>query len=326
MKHKKQLNTLILEPHKYSQKALSIYKSFGPVSCVSNINKHPTPTQKKLFAKTNILVVRNMVHLDKAFIDLFPNLKILGVGMTGLNHIDTAYLKKKGVVLFSVKGQTKLLKNVPAVAEKTIGFIISLSHQLTSGFESVKKGNWQYKDYIGNQIEGKTIGLIGFGRLGTIVARHAKAFRMNIIATDPNVTRAEMKKKGVTKVSLTTLLKKSDFVSMHASYTLANTDLLKEKHFKQMKRGALYINTARGELNNEKALLKALTSKHIAGAALDVMKNEHRNGTHLKKNPLITYAKKHNNLLIIPHTGGFVWEGLEKVENFVAEAIQKHLR
>jgi D-3-phosphoglycerate dehydrogenase / 2-oxoglutarate reductase len=323
-----QKHTLILEPHKYSKEAISVYEQLGQVQFVAHVpqnGRKPTVAQKKKFAKTDILVVRNMVTLDKAFLDFFPNLKIMGVAMTGLNHIDLAHLKKIGVIIFHLKGQERLLRNVPAVAEKTMGFMISLSHKLAPAYESVKKGNWHYKDLIGNQLAGKTIGIIGLGRLGKMVAHRTRAFDMHVISTDPNVSKKKMERLGVQKVSLEKLLRESDVVSIHASLEPNNIDMLKTSQFKMMKPNAIYINTARGELNDEQALCNALKNKWIAGAAFDVLKHERRDGVHLRNNLLVEYMKKHDNLIIIPHTGGFVQEGLAKTENFIAKSIQNYI-
>lgn len=318
------MTTLIIEPHKYSEKAITIYKNFGPVFMIPKLGKQPTANQKNLFKRVNILVVR-LVDLDKKFIDMFPNLRIIACPMTGLDHIDTYYAKKTGIEIISLKGKKDFLENIPSTAEETIGLIIALLRKIPYAFESVKKRSWKCENLIGNQISGKTLGLIGFGRLGKIVASYGKVFKMNILANDPYVSKKTIEKTGIKKVTLKKLLKESDIISLHVTLTNKTSNLIKEEHFRMMKPSAVIINTARGEIIDEKALIKTLKNKWISGAAIDVMKGEHRNGSHLKVNPLLEYAKKHHNLIIMPHVGGFTQEAMAQTEDFIAESVKSYI-
>ena len=173
---------------------------------------------------------------------------------------------------------------------------------------------------------GKTIGLIGFGRLGRMVADYSHAFGMKVLACDPYVNSAEMKKLGVKKVVLDSLLKNSDIVSAHCVYDDTTLGLLKEKHFKVMKKTAVFINTARGEITDEKALLKALKNKWVAGAAVDTLSGEAPDGSHLAKNPLVAYAIVNENLVIVPHLGGATKEATERTQVYISELVADEIK
>jgi D-3-phosphoglycerate dehydrogenase len=175
--------------------------------------------------------------------------------------------------------------------------------------------------FRGNQLFGKTLGIIGYGRLGRIMARYGKSLGMKVVACDPYV-----KTKEINLVSLEELLKTSDVISLHVLLTDSNKGFIKQNHFKMMKNSAYFINTSRAELIEKNALHKALFGKWIAGAGIDVMDDEFSNGSHLKKDPLYKYAKSHNNLIIVPHIGGATFEAMHITEEFIAQEVVKYIK
>jgi D-3-phosphoglycerate dehydrogenase len=207
-----------------------------------------------------------------------------------------------------------------------MALILALARNLPWAFDHVRKGGWDRDQFRGRQLLGKTLGLIGFGRLGKIVAKYAKAFGQNVIAHDPYVPPKVFKRLGVKRVDLKSLLKNSDIVSLHAAHTPETDKLLKEEHFRLMKPAAYFVNTARGEIIDENSLLKALQNKWIAGAALDVMTAERGDASHLRNNPLLRYSVTHNNLLIVPHLGGATFEAMQITEDFVADLVKKFFK
>jgi D-3-phosphoglycerate dehydrogenase len=211
---------------------------------------------------------------------------------------------------------------VPSTAEETFALILALVRNIPWSFDYVKNGGWNRLEWRGHQLMNKTIGLLGFGRLGRIVARYAKAFNMKILACDPNVSGAFMKSRGATKVDMEELFKKSDIVSLHVLLTDETQNLVKEKHLKSMKPMAYLINTARAELIEKGVLEKALKNKWLAGAGVDVMWDEEGDGSHLKNNPLLEYAKKNKNLIILPHIGGATFEAMETTQDYIAELVK----
>ncbi len=315
------MNTLVAEPKDYSEKSLAIYRSLGKV--------HLAPASLNLankeipWSEITTLVVRLAYKIDKSWMDKMPKLKVIATPTTGLNHVDLEEAKKRGIKVISLKGHTSFLKDIPSTAEETLALMMALVRNIPWSFDDVKKGNWNRDKWRGHQFIHKTLGLLGCGRLGKIVAKYGKALGMKIIGTDPNVDARALTRQGIEKVSMEGLFKESDILSVHVSLEPDTQNLVKEKHLKMMKPTAYLINTARGEIIDEKALLKALQKKWIAGAALDVMWNE-VGGAHLKNNPLIEYAKTHNNLLIVPHLGGATYEAMQVTEDFIADLVKMH--
>ena len=201
-----------------------------------------------------------------------------------------------------------------------------LMRNLPWGFDAVRQGRWDKEKFYGYELAGKTLGVVGCGRLGTMVARYARVFGMQVIAHDPHVGAAVMKREGAKKVSLDDVFRKADVVSIHVLLTDKTHNLVKRKHFRLMKPTAYYINTARGELNEEAPLLEALNKKRIAGAALDVLADEDPRGGHIKNHPLVRYARTHRNLVIVPHLGGATFESMAKTEDFIAEKVVRLFR
>lgn len=275
---------------------------------------------------TSILVIGLKYQIDKKFLDQFPSLKVIASPATGMNHLDLKEIKSRGIKIISLRGRKGFLRNVPSTAEETFALILALLRKIPWAFDDVKSGNWSRLDWRGYQLFGKTIGLLGFGRLGRIVTRYAKAFGMKIIACDPEVSGEFMKSRGAVKVRQEELFKRSDIVSLHVLLTDETQNLVKEKHLKSMKSGAYLINTARAELIGKDILEKALKQKWIAGAAVDVMWDERGDGGHLKNNSLLEYTKKNKNLIILPHIGGATYEAMQVTQEYIAELVLKHLK
>jgi len=317
------MKTLITESHEYSSKAIEIYGSLGPVFKLDEINKKPD-LKKEVFSDAEILVVRNLTQVDKKLIDSLPNLKIVASPTTGINHIDGEYLKKRGGKLICLRGRKSFLKDITSTAEQNMALLFSLLRHLPASFDEVKKGNWPRNEFIGNQLKDKTIGILGYGRLGKIVARYAKAFWMKVISADPFVSKEIMEKHGVKKVPMEKLFKESDVVSVHVLLTPETYDLVDDSHLKLMKKDAVIINTSRGEIFKKDSLFNALKNGWIKGAAIDVMHDERQDGSHLKNDKLWEYAKKNSNLIITPHLGGVSYEAMAATEIFIAELVKKY--
>lgn len=307
---------ILTEPKGYSLKARAILKKLGPVYTWQKAVSKP-----KILCSADILVVKLGMQISKKVLDRLPNLKIIATSTTGLNHIDLEEAESRGIRIVSLRGEAKFLKTITPTAEETIGLMIALMRKLPWGFEAVKRGEWQREKLYGNELYGRMLGIVGFGRLGSIVARYARCFGMRVLAYDPYVSRKAMQKLGVNKVTMSQVFRESDIVSIHVLLTDTTHNLITEKHFRLMTPAAYFINTARGEIVDEKALLDALRKKRIAGAALDVLSNEDPKGGHIKRNPLVEYAKRHDNLFIVPHLGGASFDAMARTEEFIAEKI-----
>lgn len=317
MASKKKFITLIAE-----KDFIDFYRPFGPVYYWPDLNKQ---NKSEIRKQADILVVGLKYMIDDSWIDEMSNLKVVATATTGLNHIDVNLLDRKGVKLISLRGQKSFLRKIPSTAEEALGLILALARNIPWAFNDVRDGRWNRDKWRGHQLAHKTLGILGFGRLGTMMARYGRALGMKVIACDPCVSQQAMKRKGVLKVEQENLFKNSDYVSMHVLLTDDTYDLVKEKHLRVMKPSAYLINNARAELIENGALLKALKNKWLAGAAIDVMWDERGDGSHLKTDPLADYAKKNNNLIIVPHIGGATFEAMSITQEFLANLVKKYL-
>jgi D-3-phosphoglycerate dehydrogenase len=192
---------------------------------------------------------------------------------------------------------------------------MSVARPFRAAIQEPLSGGWDRNKYPGTMLIGRTLGIIGCGRIGTWVGRYGAAFGMRVIGYDPltDVPPA------ITQVSLETLLAESDMVSVHVSYSEASRHLLNRDRIFSMKPGAVLVNTSRGELIDETALLDALSSGHLGGAGLDVLQGEPDVADH----PLVLYARDHSNVVITPHIGGFSPDALRLVLDFSCDRIRR---
>lgn len=265
----------------------------------------------------DVLWVRLRNQIDEEVLASAPRLRVIVTATTGLNHIDTAAAAARGIRVLSLRGEVDFLRNIRATAELCVGLMLGLLRKIPVAFEDVKVGGWNRDRFRGNELSGLSIGLVGYGRLGTLVAGYLRAFGSCVFAYDPFVT---IRDPHVTQVrTLTDLLYHCRMISVHASYSVANENLLDQSSFACMHSGSWFVNTARGELVDEQALLDALVSGHLAGAAIDVLRNEpeQAGGEH----PLVKYAREHDNLLLTPHIGGCTKESMEQAELFMTQKL-----
>jgi D-3-phosphoglycerate dehydrogenase / 2-oxoglutarate reductase len=260
------------------------------------------------------------VGLDHIFDEpLLPeNLRFIVSPTTGLNHIDLNIAKTRNIAVISLKGEEEFLRGITATAELCWGLVLALKRYIPAACASVVQGEWDRDRFQGRELKDATIGIIGLGRLGEKIARYARAFDMRVLAH----TLHPQPMEGVELVSLHDLLARSDIVTLHADSRPENYHMIGAEQFKVMKRGSVFINTARGDLVDEAALLNALQSGHLGGAALDVLEQEF-NPAHSSA-PLIDYARQHDTLLITPHIGGVTRESLYKTTHFTAQKLLKY--
>ena len=240
---------------------------------------------------------------------------ILATPVTGLDRIDVDACRRAGIRVVSLKGEREFLRDVRATAELTLGLAIALMRRLVPASLHVRDGGWNRDLFCGHELFGTTAGIIGLGRLGTVVSRYLSALGMSVIGFDPFVTVVP----NVEVVdSLAELLSRSDLITLHVSYDASTHHLIGSTELASANPGAVLINTARGELIDGQALLEALMAGRLAGAALDVVAGEPDvTGDH----PLVRYANEHDNLLIVPHIGGNTYESTEKTQLFLTERV-----
>lgn len=247
-----------------------------------------------------------------------PRLKVVATPSTGLDHLDLEAMAACGVALLSLREDTEFLDSITATAEMAWGLLLAVARKLPWSFAAAQRGEWARDRFRGVQLSGQTLGVLGYGRLGRMVAQYGQAFRMRVLACDVRVVAPA---PGVRVVDFDTLLGESDVLSVHIHLTEANRGLLDAGAFARMKPGAILLNTSRGAIIDEEALLAALESGQLGGAGLDVIEGEWRED--LAEHPLIRYAATHENLVISPHTGGVT---LESQRMAIAHMIGKLAR
>ncbi len=277
------------------------------------------PTRKALLENINrfdAYIASLYVQLDKEILDKATRLKVIVTPSTGTDHIDIEEARRKNIAILSLKNDTEFLDSVTATAELVWALLLSTVRRLPWAFEAAKAGWWARDRFRGHQLSGKTLGILGYGRLGRIVGQYGNAFRMKVIACDIRKVNPE---SYVKLVDFDTLLGQSDVLSVHIHLTDENRNLINEKTLAKMKKGAILINTSRGAIIDEQALLKALSSGHLAGAGLDVIDGEWNNN--LKTHPLIQYANENENLIISPHIGGVTYESQKMTLEFIIRKL-----
>lgn len=250
------------------------------------------------------MVVRSRTKVRRDLIDACPNLKVIVRGGVGLDTIDHEYAKSKGIAVMNTP-----LANSKSVAELAIGYMLMMARSLYKASASVKAEKWDKKSFNGDEIGGKTLGLIGIGNIGKEVARRALAMEMSVVAYDPYVKETD---KGIKLVSLDELLARSDYISLHLPKTNESANMISTEQFAKMKNGVRIINCARGGIIDENALYEALTSGKVAGAALDVFAEEP---------PTDWKLARHENVIASPHIGAATKEAQARVGAEVAEKL-----
>jgi phosphoglycerate dehydrogenase-like enzyme len=257
------------------------------------------------------------IQFPKERLEKAINLKVLVTATTGANHIDEAYLESKGIPVFTLKGQEQITKNVTAAAELSFTLLLAVARQLKAAVRETENGEWERNKFPGYMLRNRSIGIIGCGRIGGWMACYAEAFGMKVYGYDPYIE--ELPPPFEAK-SLEELLEISDFISIHIPLNDSTKGFICRNSFERMKEGAVLVNTSRGEIIDEVALLDALESGKLWGAGLDVLAGEPKINDH----PLIRYSRNHDNLIITPHIGGFSPDALEMLLKFSCERIKKH--
>lgn len=313
------MRILNAEPKGYSPAAKAILQEFSSVDEIE-LDYHGL-LQK--ITDYEVLIVRLANQIDKAILDAGKKLQCIVTATTGLNHINIAYAQERGITVLSLKDEIQFLETVSATAEHTWGLLLALVRNLPSAFNSVRDGEWNRDLFWGHELDGKCLGILGLGRIGKKVARYAFAFQLSVIAYDPF---QEQWFEGVTCIDkLDEFLARTDILSIHLPLNEQTENFIGHKELALLPKGTWLINTARGELVDEDALVNALLSGQLAGAAVDVVQHE-RASIQRNQSLLLDYARTHENLLITPHIGGAAYEAIAKTEIFMAEKLRYFLK
>jgi D-3-phosphoglycerate dehydrogenase len=249
------------------------------------------------------MVVRSRTKVRQPLIDVCPRLKVIVRGGVGLDTIDAEYARSKGITVMNTP-----MASSASVAELAIGYMFMLARSLYQATSSIKAEKWEKKSFEGDEVGGKTLGLVGVGNIGKEVARRANALGMSVVAYDPYVTQID----GVKLVTLDELLATADYISLHLPKTKESAGMIGKEQFAKMKNGVRIINCARGGIIDEAALYDALTSGKVAGAALDVYAEEPPTDWKLMKLP---------NVIGSPHIGAATHEAQGRVGAEVADKL-----
>ncbi len=311
---------LVAEPEYYSTEALKILGTMGEVQWVSD----PATKLIDICEPFDVIVVRLAHRIPVEVIAKASRLKVIGTSTTGLDHIDTDEAAARQISIVSLKGEAEFLQRIHASSEHTIALLLALIRKLPTSFDAVKAGKWEQAPFQGIELYERTVGLIGFGRIGKVVTDILKGFGARVLAYDPQVSDDVIRERGAEPVTLDALLAQSSVVSLHAPLEKETERMIGREMFAKMQPGALFINTARGQLVDEEALLAALLSGQVGGAAIDVLANE-GDRNQIVSDPLVTYAQAHDNLIITSHIAGTTKESCDKTQVFIAQKIVKLL-
>jgi D-3-phosphoglycerate dehydrogenase / 2-oxoglutarate reductase len=263
-------------------------------------------------ADADALVVRSAVQVDDALLEQAHKLRVIGRAGVGVDNIDAGAATRRGIVVMNTPGA-----NAVAVAELTLGLMLALARKLPAATNGMHAGKWEKKNLQGSELRGKTLGILGLGRIGLEVARRARGFGLELIGADPFVTAAVARENGIALVSLDELFAKADFLTLHVGLTPQTASIVNARTLAQMKPGVRIINCARGELIDDEALAEALRSGRVAGAALDVFREEP------PKN--LAYAGL-DNVILTPHIAGSTAEAQEAVGVQIAMQVREYLK
>ena len=270
----------------------------------------------------DVLIVRLAHQVDRVVLAAGTRLKAVVTATTGLDHIDTAYAASRDIAVLSLRGETAFLDSIWATAEHTWAVLLAVLRHIPQAHTSVRAGQWDRDLFRGRELARKRLGIVGLGRVGRKVARYGLAFAMDVAAYSP---QSEPWIDGVVQMpSLTTLLERSDVVSIHVPLNDQTVGLIGARALKRLPRGAVLVNTARGGIVDEAALVDALKTGHLAAAALDVIEHE-RAPRARNTGPLLAYARDHDNLLITPHIAGATHESMADTEVFMARKLAAFL-
>jgi len=263
-------------------------------------------------ADADALVVRSAVQVDDKLMEQAPKLRVIGRAGVGVDNIDAEAATRRGIVVMNTPGA-----NAVAVAELTLGLMLALARKLPAANSTMHAGRWEKKSLQGAELRGKTLGILGLGRIGLEVARRARGFGLEIVGSDPFVSAAVARENNVRLVALDELFATSDYITLHVGLTPQTHGIINARTIAAMKKGVRVINCARGELVDEAALAAALKSGHVGGAALDVFTEEPP-----KDSPFAGM----DNVILTPHIAGSTAEAQEAVGIQIAMQVREYLK
>jgi D-3-phosphoglycerate dehydrogenase len=293
-----------------SEKAVEIFKKTKGIE-VDVITGLKPEGLKEIIGKYDGIAIRSATKMTPDIIEAATNLKVIGRAGTGVDNVDVPSASKRGIVVMNTPGG-----NTITTAEHAVSMMLSISRFIPQATASIREGKWEKKKFMGKEVFNKTLGVIGLGNIGRVVADRALGLKMHVVAADPFINPEVASKMGVETVSLDDLYARSDYITVHIPKSDETMGMINKDAFKKMKKGVFIINCARGGLVNEADLLWALNEGIVAGAALDVF---------VKEPPEPGDLIKDDRIIFTPHLGASTEEAQENVAVAVAEQIVDYL-
>ena len=294
--------------------AKDILEATGQIEVVVDNEKETGEPEKlsEVIGEFDGVAIRSGTRIPAEVLAHAGRLKIIGRAGIGVDNIDLNAATEKGIVVMNAPGG-----NTVTTAEHAISMMLSLARNIPQATATMREGKWEKKKWVGVEISGKTLGIVGLGQIGRVVAERAKGLKMKVIAADPFVSQAAAKELGVNLVPLDELLEEADFISLHVPRLKETMNMINAETIKKVKPGVRIINCSRGEIVNLEALLQALNSGQVAGAALDVLPNE-------PPDPSMPILQ-HPNVIFTPHLGAATGEAQNKVADMIAKQMAAYL-
>jgi D-3-phosphoglycerate dehydrogenase len=292
------------------KEGIELFKGKSKVKADVHVTTTPSELKKNI-SKYDGIIVRSASKVTAEILESAHRLKVIGRAGIGLDNIDVTAASRKGIVVMNTPGA-----NAITTAEHAISLLLALSRHIPQANASLKMGKWEKKKFMGVEIFNQTLGIIGLGNIGQVVADRARGLKMRVIAYDPFISKEAMKKKGVEKFTLDRLLEQSDYITLHIPLNKETKYLLNKSAFQKMKKGVRIINCARGGIVNEKDLHAAIKQGRVAGAALDVFEKEPPGD-----NPLLSLEE----VISTPHLGASTRQAQAKVAEAIAKQVRDYL-
>ncbi len=303
-------NKRVLVTDNLSQKGIEVFKKTPGIETVVDHEISSEQLQETI-GQFDALVIRSRTKVTADIIDAADRLKVIGRAGSGLDNVDITAATKRGIAVMNTPGG-----NTITTAEHALALLLALSRNIPQATASMKAGKWEKKKFQGRELFNKTLGIIGMGNIGTVVADRAKGLKMNVIVYDPFVTPERARRKEVELVSLDELYARSDYITIHVPLNEDTRHMINAEAFSKMKDGVMIVHCARGGIVDETALLEALRSGKVRGAALDVFEKEPPG-----KHPLLEME----NVIATPHLGASTEEAQVNVAVAIAEQIVDYL-
>jgi phosphoglycerate dehydrogenase-like enzyme len=264
---------------------------------------------------------KSKVFIGREIIDAAKQLKVICTASTGTNHIDKPYVAEKGLPILALTEEREVINRISSTAELAFALTMAGLRHVVRSHNNALNGEWDYTKYIGRQMNCLTIGVIGYGRLGSMYSHYCKAFDSRVIVYDPykNVEREDLEQVD----DISTLLSESDVIAIHVHVTDETIGMVNKDYFSQMKSDVLLVNTSRGDIVNEDDLVGFLSSNPDSKIATDVLADEIRNRM---SSPLLKYAQQHEQVVITQHIGGMSREAQEIAYGHAANLLSKFFK